>query len=368
MICKKCGIEIVKGGRFCPKCGGTDFFNPETNNVDKASNLDALQPYNQDLAQSNVVEHSQRQKKNGLIIAIIILSLLVVVGGMLAVILFINNESRDSKQSQMTESSIDDAQSEKDGQEDLDGESKEIDGNADLTNYQKYYDSVNATFDKLIIAGSDSGEFSAYLQGLATALSDKNASSCKFNYDKLVELEEKLKTTSENTIKNLKKKIKNLKKKSASKKTKSSVNYIQLETKAEVAYESSDFKTAQKLYNECISKLNKGIKKAKKNKKTRKTDDSLYMNTGYDNYTYDYVCNYWMESSDVRGLSSETKRYYINTLFAAYGYRFSNDTIQSFYNRQSWYSPDFSIPMGDQSRVQQYFSSTARHNMALLKG
>ena len=283
---------------------------------------------------------------------------------MLAVILLINNESRDSKQSQMTESSIDDAQSEKDGQEDLDEESKEV-VDADLSIYQKYYDSINETFDKLIISGSDSGEFSAYLQGLATALSDKNASSCKFNYDKLVELEEKLKTTSENTIKNLKKKIKNLKKKSASKKTKSSVNYIQLETKAEVAYESSDFKTAQKLYNKCISKLNKGIKKAKK---TRKTDDSLYKNTGYDNYTYDYVCNYWMESSDVRGLSSETKRYYINTLFAAYGYRFSNDTIQSFYNRQSWYSPDFSIPMGDQSRVQQYFSSTARHNMALLKG
>ena len=57
----------------------------------------------------------------------------------------------------------------------------------------------------------------------------------------------------------------------------------------------------------------------------------------------------------------------MNTLFAAYGYRFSNNTIQAFFNRQSWYSPDYSISVGNQDAVKNKFDDMCMYNYNLLK-
>ena len=57
----------------------------------------------------------------------------------------------------------------------------------------------------------------------------------------------------------------------------------------------------------------------------------------------------------------------MNTLFASYGYRFNNSTIQRYYENQNWYSPDYSISAGNQDAIKKKFDGMCMYNYNLLK-
>ena len=354
--CPNCGAEFSDEVGFCVKCGTpVQYVQPMQNNFQ--------QPY--------MAPPAQNPKSNTMLIVLITFLSVLLVGGGVLIFLLLNKDSDDPKPS--SDTPVAEAEATPGADSGDDGQTADTqtttDAAADLTTYQEYYDSVGDRFGKLILSATETGEYTAYLEGLGTALGEKNADACKTNYDKLVEMEGKLQDSSAEKVEKLKKKVKKLKKSSYAKSTKKSVSFVKAETKAKVAYKSSDYKTADKYYKSCVKKLNAGIKKAKKKKKKKKkTNDTRYITTGADDYTYSYVCNTWFDSYDISGLSYEDRRYYINTLFAAYGYRFKNKTIQAFFDRQSWYYPDYSIDVGDQTRVLRDFSDTAKHNYEMLKG
>ena len=87
----------------------------------------------------------------------------------------------------------------------------------------------------------------------------------------------------------------------------------------------------------------------------------------HDNQTYLLVTEEKLTSSYVSGLNSQEKRFYVNTLYAAYGYRFSNKQIQEFFDSQEWYNPDTDVKVGDQDSISRKFNDIAKHNLKLLK-
>ena len=375
--CPNCGAEFDDSYGFCSTCGTAlqsvaPLQTPPPQGPAPGMNTGMLPNVNPNM----MPQQPQKKSSTGLIIALIIILVVLLIGGGVLAFLLLNKgddapaapQQVQTEQPKKEETPV--ATEEPNIGETTDDQKTE-DQSVDLSEYQTYYDATGTTFGQLLMNDTETGEYTAYLQGLATALSENNESACKFNYEKLFELETRLKASSASTIQKLISKTKAYKKKKDAKKAKSSVSFIQAETKAEMANKSFDFKTAKTYYDKCIRILKKGIAKAKKEKKkkkrTKSTNDSLYRNTSYDSYTYDYVCNTWFGNSDVRGLSSETRRYYINTLFAAYGYRFNNSTIQSFFDRQAWYTPDYTVAVGDQNTIVSWFSETARHNYNMLR-
>ena len=96
-------------------------------------------------------------------------------------------------------------------------------------------------------------------------------------------------------------------------------------------------------------------------------DDDEFGPGDKDNYTYDLVTTTWLENSDIRDLTGEQKQYYVNTLFAAYGYRFQNPDLQRYFEYQDWYSPDYAYDPGDQDGIASNFDDIAKHNLKILK-
>ncbi len=412
--CPNCGAEYSDEFEFCVECGSTlqtaqptpiagqQPNDTQTQNTGQIPNMAAQQGYTQmpnagaqqgytqmpnagaqqgytqmpNMGQPYMNTPTQEKKGNrGLIAAIIILGVLAVGGAVLAIILLTKGPDEPA-QPAATEQAGDpqaaatvapEATEEPQATDSKDQQPIDNGGGADLSTYQTYFDSVNDTFGKLILSGEQSGEFTAYLGGLGDALSAKDASACETNYNKLEELKGRLEDSSAEVVEKLQNKVKKLEKKAGAKKVKNSVAYIQARTRAETAYESSDYKSAQKQYKTCVKKLNAGIKKAKKKKK-KKVNDKFYRNPWKDGETWYDLTMFKLEDSDVSVLSSEKKRYWRNTIYAYYGYRFaSSDVIQAFFAYQDWYSPDMSVEPGDQGAIERKFGSVAKYNLKKLK-
>ncbi len=130
----------------------------------------------------------------------------------------------------------------------------------------------------------------------------------------------------------------------------------------------SDSKNGGKPYDNTDTKNNDSSKKKKDTGGNKNTGGDVSYGPGdRDNYTYDMLINSKLSKSDVEGLSSSQKQYYINTIYAYYGYRFKNEKIQSYFENQDWYVADITFAVGDDSGVSSAMNSNAKHNMKLLR-
>ncbi len=90
------------------------------------------------------------------------------------------------------------------------------------------------------------------------------------------------------------------------------------------------------------------------------------MPNDHDNETYVFVVMEKLDDATVANLSKEDKRYYVNTLYAYYGYRFTNNQMQEFFDSQEWYEPDMSVEPGDQDTISKKFDQIAKYNLKKL--
>ncbi len=114
-----------------------------------------------------------------------------------------------------------------------------------------------------------------------------------------------------------------------------------------------------------------GESETKENKKESKTDETEgFFEPGDlepDSDTHILVTTTKLTKEDVAELTASQKRYYINTLYAAHGYRFTNADWQDYFEEQDWYMVDENIEPGDQDAVSATFNETERHNLKLLQ-
>ncbi len=90
------------------------------------------------------------------------------------------------------------------------------------------------------------------------------------------------------------------------------------------------------------------------------------MPNDHDNETYVFVVMEKLDDATVANLSKDDKRYYVNTLYAYYGYRFENNLMQEFFDSQEWYEPDMSVEPGDQNSISKKFDEIAKYNLKKL--
>lgn len=361
--CAKCGKEYPDQIVFCVSCGSK------------------LPPI------ADTTTKSSSNKK--LIIVIIILSLLIA-ASVTTVIIILNSsksgnetivnevqtvadqdaaeveqpeENAGTDDQQLSDEGSDQAIVETDNQEDVSEET--VEASEDVGTYQSYFDSADNVFGKLILSGEQSGRFTAFYEGLESALESQDGDACRYNYEKLVDLEKEARKTSASAIKKLKKKFSKLTSKSSASKAKKKVAYIKAKTLAKSAEKTKDYRKAKKNYDKCIKMLQAATKSGNNG---GKTNDSRYRTNIQDDTTYYTLYSRELSSTEVNSLNADEKRYYINTLFAAYGYRFSNPTIQGFFDNQNWYSPDYTYDVGDQEGVRRAFNEFAEANYKKLTG
>lgn len=368
--CSKCGAQCTSLDAFCKKCS-----NPLSGKQPPVQNQ--IKPQVQARPQSNIQPKKQTQtlqKSNNALLGAIIGVLAVI----LIVIIFIvvKLDLFPGSKSDTPDKFISSEQPEKYNSvipENSENSDDTTDNSSDLSFFQDYYDSINDVFSKLIVSSSKKGELKSYKNSLKDAIEDNNADNCQYNYDKLIDLEKSLKDSSKSEIKKLTDKIKKYEKKDKCKKTKNGTEYKKNKELAQNALSNGDYVNANTYYKACFDALEKASKKkntapsSSASTSTAKKDDSWYENGIQDNDTFNRVYLYYLDPDEVSRFSSEEKRYYMNTLFAAYGYRFSNNTIQAFFNRQSWYSPDYNISVGNQDAVKNKFDDMCMYNYNLLK-
>lgn len=369
-ICKQCGTQFPDNVNFCSKCGGSliphgDIYCSKcgTKNTTMDSfcrncgaplavevhNL-AEAPYpnipdeKKDEAYPEMPEASDHNNKNHkLIIAAAILAIILIA------IIAVKLSSSSSKT----------PLPDKTGTESQAGTETQ-----DFSEYQSYYDTIDDSFSGMILSSSMKGELKTYKKSLEAALKDKNLESCKYNYDQLNDLYNSTESSSKDTLNSLKKKMQKYEKKSKCSKAKKSTEYKKNKKLAQTATNKGDYLNAKTYYESCLDTLKKANKK--KTSHSAATNDNWYETGASDSDTYDAVYNYYLEPDSVAGFSGEKRRYYMNTLFAAYGYRFNNRTIQNFFDNQTWYSPDYSIAAGDQSAIRAMFDDVCSYNYSLL--
>ncbi len=378
-ICKKCGTQFPDNMSFCSKCGG-----PLTNYGDvycskcgaKNTSMDSFckncgSPLGGGQPSPNKQYSSIPNNGNGggypapsgsgnknivLIVVVIILAvvLAVIVGSLVSF--------KSSKQTL----------SDKAGVESQDGSGDATSGDTlSLSEYQSYYDGIDDSFGGFIVSSSKKGELKTYKQSLEDALKNKNLENCKYNYDQLNDLKDSIESDSKDKINSLKNKINKYEKKSKCKKAKKGTEYKKNKKLAQAAADKGDYVDAKTYYEACLDTLKKASKKKAKTVSSGRTlsgNDTWYQTGASDSDTYNAVYYNYLDANYVAGFSAEQKRYYMNTLFAAYGYRFNNSTIQSFFDHQSWYTPDYSIGVGDQTSIRSKFDDICSYNYSLLSG
>ena len=394
IFCTNCGCQCTTLDTFCKKCGtplkgGTaeqptaqkEVQSDIKNDIQTPSSPSPVQsqvnrvPSNQTDVQNHVnnehppVYEDIPPKKNNNAILVAIIGVLAILFAVIVIILIKfglfptpnstkENNNVSSEQTQNVESAKEE-------------NSKKV---LTLDEYQNYYDNADDNFNKYIISSSQKGELKSYKDSLADAISSKNLDNCQYNYEKLTELEKTLKDDSESKIESLVTKIQKYEKKSKCAKTKKSTEYKKNKELAKNALDKDDYLNANTYYKACLDAL----KKAASKKTTQQTsssssssnsgkNDSWYENGIKDDSTYNKVYLNYLDPAEVSRFSAEEKRYYMNTLFASYGYRFNNSTIQRYYENQNWYSPDYSISAGNQDAIKKKFDGMCMYNYNLLK-
>lgn len=383
--CSKCGGTFPDEKSFCSNCGIplADFGNSIPTQNPKSLNS-FNQPNFQPTNQSNQPNNMGQQQKNNSTLIIVIISLVVVLliaCITLAVVLFKSSNQEDSDHGSQQTQEVSSQKQTSDSPQSSDDTSSQGDesiSNTDLTTYQMYADSLDASFGNYIMSDQVLGQYTTYQTGLTDAIAAKNEDNCQYNMDKLNELQEALKESSVKKISELEEKIKSQEGKSYAKSTKGKSEYKKNKKLAQTSVQKGDYANAKVYYEACVDALNDAKNKStKKPKKTAKPssgstqtkgNDTWYQTGAQDNVTYSEVFTTYLSEYEVRNFSKEMKRYYMNTLFAAYGYRFNNSTIQSFFNRQSWYYPDYSYSPGDQNGIKSKFDDMCLYNYRLLGG
>lgn len=339
--CSKCGRQYSDEVQFCVDCGAKTEYKQVS------------------LGQGN------NNNNNTVLIAIIVaLAAILITAGIVLAVVFLNKSNSKESVQQADISANSEATSEPEQQQETDNNEAN-----DLGIYRTYFDSIDTEFGKLVMSDRVVGEYSTYKTGLQDALAQNNADNCKYNYDKLVALQNSLKVSSQKKMNSLESKLKKTEKKSYAKSAKKKAEYKKNKKLAKTAIAKGDYVTAKTYYEACSDLLREAKAKAKKKKKKSSSRKDDWYKTGVqDNSTYQQVYLSSLSSYEVSGFSKETKRYYMNTLFAAYGYRFQNQTIQAFFNRQGWYNPDYSIAPGNQNAIKKKFDSMCMRNYHLLGG
>lgn len=402
IFCTNCGCQCTTLDTFCKKCGTPlkggaavqptaqkevqpDIKNdiqtpsspsPVQSQVNRVPSKQASVPSqvnNEQPRMQNQVNHEPYNanippKKNNNAILVAIIGVLVIIFAVIVVILAKfgllptpgSTKQDNTVSSEQTQSSENNAENSK--------------NTLSLKEYQEYYDNADDTFGKYIISSSQKGELKSYKDSLADAISSNNLENCQYNYEKLTGLEETLKDDSESKIDSLVTSIQKYEKKSKCKKTKNGTEYKKNKELAKNALDKEDYVNANTYYKACLDAL----KKAASKKTTQQTsssssssnsgkNDSWYQNGIKDDTTYNKVFLNYLDPAEVSRFSFEEKRYYMNTLFASYGYRFGNSTIQRYFENQNWYSPDYSIPVGNQEAIKNKFDGMCMYNYNLLK-
>ncbi len=362
MFCQKCGCNIEDDSVFCPNCGNKIM---GANNANGNLNQNQSQYMNQN-AYTNSMQGGQVQRNgsgNNAAIIVAFVAIVVIVIGLVFVLFVLkpfgkngtgNNGNNPNNVSNMA--------------------TTETANNAgdDLKEYEDYYNSTKEVFGKLLVDDENLGKIDGFKDALNDALDSKNVENCKYNYDKLKELEDTLINKSEKKIDSLKDDLSSWEGKKSSKKAKKKTSYKKNKSLAKNELSNGNYKMAKTYYQACIDALKTAKKKADKKKKSSSkssssTNDDWYKTGATDDTTVIEVTNDYLDFYAVRAMSTEEKRYYINTLFAAYGYRFNNKTIQNFFDNQSWYEPDYGIAVGDQTAIIKMFDQYAEANYDFLR-
>lgn len=359
-FCSKCGNALTSGIVYCSKCGSKntslDSFCKNCGESLNGSRDDLLEnqisSVNSDELEWNLEETlSNNKKKNMLliIVAIVLTTVLITV-----IVLAFNLKS--AKKTMPSNVGV-----------------KSQNESTDTNSFRKYnscYKGIDKSFASLIVSESQKGELKVYKQLLGEALQNKNIEKCKDNYNKLNDLKNVIRSDSKDKINELKNKINTYEKNQSAKKTKESTEYKKNKKLAEVAVNKEDYVNAKTYYVACLETLKQADKKKKDNafnNTEQNQTDVLYQEGKLDYETYYKVYYNYLSGDnipdDIRG-----RRYYVNTLFAAYGYRFENNSIQKFFDQQSWYFKDLSIEKGNQSAIVEKFDDIGRSNYDLLCG
>lgn len=255
----------------------------------------------------------------------------------------------------------------------------------DMQTYRDYYNTVSEAFNKFIKSSAEDATFKTYRESFDKALKENNYKDSKYYYTKIYSLAIQLRDQSAQEIQTIKDDLAAKEKTETGKEALKQAEYKKNKNLGESERVAGNYAQSKIYFKSCIDtiaevkakrveekKKEKEEKKKQKEEERRRAEtqklinDSISYRPETDNFTYDYLTSYYLTSGEVAGLTSEQRRYYVNTIYAAYGYRFSNSIIQNFFDYQSWYTPDYGIAVGDQNAVKRYFNSVAKANIKML--